>query len=224
MCGSGVNTDDYVGEVGRNLYDLAYKNALATAKRMKGKGNLMMFNGIAGTDTAETWRQAAKDAFGQYPNIKIVADQYANWSIADAKKAATAILAAQPTIDAVWTGGSEMSIGTILAFAEAKRKMPLFGTSNPLNGFLRLAKQYKLKFNASPYPPAMSYYGVQMALDVLTGKPVKKYSDVARVMLHNQTTYTESALAKHYHPEFNDDYIDPTPLPRSVLLKAGFRK
>jgi ribose transport system substrate-binding protein len=222
LCGSGVNSDDYVAEVGRNLYDLAYATALATAKRLNGSGNVVMFNGIAGTDTAETWRQAAKDAFGRYPKIKIVADQYANWSIADAKKAATAISSSQSKIDAVWTGGSEMSIGTILAFAEAKRPMPLFGTTNPLNGFLRLAKQYKLKFNASPYPPAMSYYGVQAALSVLAGKSLKKYADVSGVMLHGQTTYTESSLAKHYHPEFNDDYIDPTPLPKSVLVKAGF--
>jgi len=222
MCGSSVNTDNYVGEVGRNLYQLAYTNAVATAHRLGSGGNVVMFNGIAGTDTAETWRQAAKDAFGQFPKIKIVADQYANWSTADAKKAATAILSAQSKIDAVWTGGSEMSIGTILAYAEANRKMPLFGTTNPLNGFLRLAKQYNLQFVASPYPPAMSYYGVQAALNVLAGKPIKKYADVETVLLHNQTSYTQASLAKHYRAEYNDDYIDPTPLPRSVLVKGGF--
>lgn len=224
LCGSGVDTDNYVAEVGRNLYDLAYANALALAKRLKGRGSVMMFNGIAGTDTAETWRQAAKDAFGQYKGIKIVADQYANWSIADAKKAATAIISSQPKIDAVWTGGSEMSIGTILAFTDAKRKLPLFGTTNPLNGFLRLAKQNKLAFVASPYPPAMGYYGVKAALDVLAGKPVKKYADVKAPLLKGVTTYNETAIARFYRPQFNDDYIDPTPLPASVLNKAGFKR
>ncbi len=224
MCGSSVDTDNYVAEVGRNLYDLAYKNALALAKRLHGRGNIVMFNGIAGTDTAETWRRAAKDAFSQYRGIKIVADQYANWSIADSKKAATAIIASQPTIDAVWTGGSEMAIGTILAFADAKRKLPIFGTSNPLNGFLRLAKQHKLKFVASPYPPAMGYYGVQAALNVLAGKPVKKYADVEGPLLKGLTTYTEAAISRFYRPQFNDDYIDPTPLPATALVKAGFKR
>lgn len=224
MCGSSVDTDKFVAEVGRNLYDLAYKNALALAKRLGGRGNIMMFNGIAGTDTAETWRQAAKDAFGQYKGVKLVADQYANWSIADSKKAATAIMASQPKIDAVWTGGSEMSIGTILAFTEAKRKLPMFGTANPLNGFLRLAKQYKLKFVASPYPPSMSFYGVKAALDVLAGKPVKKYADVQAPLLKGLTTYTETAIGRFYRPQFNDDYIDPTPLPAATLNKAGFKR
>jgi ribose transport system substrate-binding protein len=224
LCGSGVDSDDYVCEVGRNLYDLAYTNAISLAKRLKGRGNIVMFNGIAGSDTAETWRQAAKDAFGQYKGIKIVADQYANWSIADAKKAATAIISAQSKIDGIWTGGSEMSIGAILAFADAKRKLPMFGTTNPLNGFLRLAKQHRLKFVANPYPPAMGYYGVRAALDVLAGKPVKKYADVKGPLLKGTTSYTETAIARFYRPQFNDDYIHPTGLPASVLYKAGFKR
>jgi ribose transport system substrate-binding protein len=224
LCGGAVDTDSYVAEVGRNLYDLAYKNALALAKRLGGRGNVVMFNGIPGTDTAVTWRTAATDAFKQYPGIKIVADQYANWSIADSKKAATAIIASQPKIDAVWTGGSEMAMGTILAFADAKKKLPVFGTTNPLNGFLRLAKQHKLSFVASPYPPAMSYYGVQAALDMLAGKPLKKYADVQGVLLKGQTTYTEKALGSFYRPQFNDDYIHPTPLPAAALNKAGFKR
>lgn len=224
MCGSSVDTDSFVAEVGRNLYDLAFKNALALAKRLGGRGNILMFNGIAGTDTAETWRQAAKDAFGQFGGIKLVADQFANWSVADSKKAATAIMASQPKIDAVWTGGSEMAIGTILAFTDAKRKLPVFGTANPLNGFLRLAKQHKLKFVASPYPPAMSFYGVRAALDVLAGKPVKKYADVQGPLLKGVTTYTETAIGRFYRPQFDDDYIDPTPLPAAALNKAGFKR
>jgi ABC-type sugar transport system substrate-binding protein len=115
-----------------------------------------------------------------------------------------------------------MSLGTILAFAEAGRKMPVFGTTNPLNGFLRLAKQHRLKFVASPYPPAMSYYAVQAVLSVLGGKPVKKYADVERALLRGKTTYTETALASFYRPQYNDDYIHPTPVPHALLLKAGF--
>jgi ribose transport system substrate-binding protein len=222
LCGSGVNTDDYATEVGRNLYTLAYDNALAFAKRLGGRGNVVMFNGIAGTDTAETWRQAAKDAFKQFPGIKLVADQYANWSVADSKKAAAAILQANPKIDGVWTGGSEMAVGSIIAFDDAKRKQPQFGATNPLNGFLRLARQDHIRFVANPYPPAMSYYAVQAALDVLAGKTVKKYIDVKGVMLGGKTTYTEADAARLYRPQFNDDYIAPTPVPAALLKKNGF--
>src|SRR5690348_9648430 len=123
---------------------------------LDGKGNVMMLNGISGSGTATTWHDAATAAFSQYPGIKIIADQYANWSISLAKTRAAAIIAANPKIDGVWTGGSENAIGAIQAFADAGRPMPLFGTTNPLNGFLRLAKQYNLKFVAAPYPPEVS--------------------------------------------------------------------
>ena len=222
MCGSNVETDNYVTEVGRNLYTVAYDNAFAFAKRLGGRGNILMFNGIAGTDTAVTWHQAAKDAFSQFAGIKLIADQFANWSVADAKKAASAILQANPKIHGVWTGGSEMSIGSILAFADAGRALPQFGTTNPLNGFLRLARQHRLKFVGSPYPPAMSYYGLLACLDVLAGKPVKKYIDVKTVLLKGKTTYTEAEIGRFYRPQYNDDFIDPTPVPRSLLLKNGF--
>lgn len=222
LCGSGVDTNDYVAEVGRNLYLLAYDNALAFARRLGGRGRVVMFNGIAGTDTAETWRQAAKDAFSQFKGIDLVADEFANWSVADAKKSASAILQANSKIDGIWTGGSEMAIGTILAYADAKRRPPQIGTTNPLNGFLRLARQHKLKFVASPYPPAMSYYGMQTTLDVLAGKRVKKYQDVKRVMLKGKVVYTERDLARFYDPRWNDDYIAPTPVPAPLLRKAGF--
>lgn len=222
LCASGVESDNFVSEVGRNLYRIAFDNATALAERMGGEGNVLMFNGIAGVDTAVTWQQGATDAFKAFPGIKLVADQFANWSVADSKKAASAILQAESKIDGVWTGGSEMSIGAIQAFLEAGRPLPLFGTANPLNGFLRLAKENDIEFVGSPYPPAMSYIGVKTCLSILKGETVKKYIDVKDEMLGGETTYDESAVDDHYKPQFNDDYIDPTPVPEDVLVKEGF--
>lgn len=217
MCGSGVTTDNYTSEGGRNLYEVAYSAADKLAQRMGGQGNVMMFNGIAGTDTAITWHDAATEAFRKYPGIKVVADQYANWSIADSKNKASAILAANQKIDGVFSGGSEMAVGTIQAFADAGRTMPIFGTTNPLNGFLRLAKQYNLKFVADPYPPEMSQVCANIALDVLAGKPVKKYVDMASVGVSGVSEYTETDIDKYYQPQYNDDFIAPALIPGSEL-------
>ncbi len=216
-CGSGVTTDNYVSEGGRNLYEVAYSAANKLATRMGGQGNILMFNGIAGTDTAITWHDAAMQAFGNYPGIKVVADQFANWSIADSKTKAAAILAANPKIDGVWTGGSEMSIGTIQAFADANRPMPIFGTTNPLNGFLRLAKQYNLKFVADPYPPELSQVCAKLALDILAGKPVKKYVDMASLGIAGVNEYTETDIDKYYQSQYNDDFIAPAVIPADQL-------
>lgn len=217
LCGSGVTGDNYVTEGGRNLYEIAYSAADKLAQRMNGQGNVMMFNGIAGSDTAITWHDAAMQAFQKYPGVKVVADQYANWSIADSKTKAAAILAANSKIDGVFTGGSEMSIGTIQAFADAGRPMPLFGTTNPLNGFLRLAKQYNLKFVADPYPPELSQTCANLALDVLAGKPVKKYVDMSSTGVSGVSEYTETDIDRFYKPAYNDDFIAPAVIPADQL-------
>ena len=218
LCGSSViNTDNYVTASERNLYEVAYDSANKLAQMLGGKGNVMMLNGISGSGTATTWHDAATAAFAQYPGIKIVADQYANWSISLAKTKAAAIIAANPKIDGVWTGGSENAIGAVEAFADAGRPMPLFGTTNPLNGFLRLAKQYNLQFVAAPYPPEVSKLCADLALDILAGKPVKKYVDMTTLNIPGVDPYTQAELDSHYQPKYNDDFIAPAVIPDSEL-------
>lgn len=217
MCGSGVTTNNYVTEGGRNLYQIAYSSATKLATMMGGKGNLMMLNGIAGTDTAITWQQAALSAFSKFPHIKIVANQYSDWSISLAKTKAAAIIAAHPKINGVWTGGSENAIGAIEAFAAAGAKMPVFGTTNPLNGFLSLAKRYHLRFVADPYPPEMAQLCANLALKVLAGQPVKKYVDMASLNIKGVSEYTNAQLAQHYVAKYNSDFIAPAVIPASQL-------
>jgi ribose transport system substrate-binding protein len=219
-----VDTDQFTAEVGRNLPQTAYQSATQLAKMLHGKGNVVMFDGIAGSDSAEEWKAAAHAAFEKFPGIKIVAEQYANWSVATATTDMQAILSAHPHIDGVWSGGSEMSLGAINAFAAAHAKMPMFGTTNPLNGFLRLAKQYHLKFYGAPYPPsAMSKVAADVALKILSGKPVKKYTDVINVV-SGAGGYTQAKLSSRYVPSMNDDFVPPATIPLTILRKSGFAR
>ncbi|HRE26994.1 MAG TPA: substrate-binding domain-containing protein, partial [Anaerolineales bacterium] len=118
------------------------------------KGNVVIFNGIAGVDSTETWQAAALDALKNYPDIKIIATEYAQWNIATAKQKMEALMAANPQIDAVWAGGGEMALGAALAFQDAGVDFPVFGMVNVPNGFLRLALEHDLKFVGSPDPPS----------------------------------------------------------------------
>lgn len=224
VSGGSVATDKFTAESGRNLPQTAYQSATRLAQMLHGKGNVVMFDGIAGSDSAEGWKAAAHAAFERFPGIKIVAEQYADWSVAKATTAMQAILAAHPHVDGVWSGGSEMSLGAINAFADAHKKMPVFGTTNPLNGFLRLAKQYHLKFYGAPYPPAaMSKVEADVALKILHGQPVRKYTDVINVV-KGAGGYTQTQLASRYRPDLNDDFVPPAIIPISALKKAGFAR
>lgn len=223
LCNSGLDTDQYVTEVGRNLYLTGFESAARLAQMLGGSGNVVMFHGIAGVDTAETWSQGAHDALAQYPGITIVAEANANWSPADSKTAMEGILASNPQIDGVWTGGSEMAIGAINALVEAGRPMPKFGVTNPQNGFLRLVLENDVEFWGAPYPPSVAKPCLDKALEVLAGQPVQKYNDVI-------DTWPEvggidnSTLETLYRPECTDEYIGPVFLPDDQLRSLGFCK
>ena len=150
---------DFTTRVDVDFYEVAYRSGEGLAKLMGGKGNVVVFNGIAGVDSTETWQKAAAwMPWSKYPDIKIIANEYAQWNIATAKQKMEAIMAANPQIDGVWAGGGEMALGAALAYEDANKPAPKFAMVNVPNGFLRLADQYKYEYVGSPDPPSMSKY------------------------------------------------------------------
>src|SRR5437762_542771 len=191
LSANGIQSDTSVKRVDIDMNQAAYQAADGLAKSLDGKGNVIMFSGIAGVDAAETWKKAAEDAFKQYPDIKVVASEYAQWSVATSKEKTAAIMAANSQIDGVWAGGGEMALGAALAYQDAGKTQPKYGFANVLNGFLRLAKENNLTFTGVPDPPSMSKACLDTALDVLQGKPVKKFINVADAMPRSEEHTSE---------------------------------
>jgi ribose transport system substrate-binding protein len=204
-----------------DFYEVAYRSGEGLAQLMGGKGNIVVFNGIAGVDSTETWVKAAKDAWSKYPDIKIVAEEYAQWNIATAKQKMEAIMAANPQIDGVWAGGGEMALGAALAYEDANKPAPKFGMVNVPNGFLRLADQYKYEYVGSPDPPSMSRYCLQTAIDILQGKPVMKFISL-RTLMDGADPYDQTTGGQWYVPELNDDFIPPMTVDLQAYIDGGF--
>jgi ribose transport system substrate-binding protein len=223
LCANGIQSDNFVTRVDIDLYQAAYQAADGLAKSLNGKGNVVMFSGIAGVDAAETWKKAAEDAFKQYPDIKIVGSEYAQWSVATSKEKMAALMAANPQIDGVWAGGGEMALGAALAYDDAGKSQPKYGFANVLNGFLRLAKEKNLVFTGVPDPPSMSKFCLDTAVDVLQGKPVKKFINVAEAM-PGSAAYDQTQIDKYYVPELNDDFVPPATVPVAAYTEGGFAR
>ncbi len=221
LCLNGVETENYVTRTDVDLYKVGYDAAKGMAEQMGGKGNVIIFSGIPGVDAAETWKQAAVDAISQYPDIKLVGNEYAEWSIATSKTKTAQLLSATPQIDGVFAGGSEMAIGAINAFKEAGKPMPVFGVANPLNGFLRLAIENDITFTGAPDPAGASSLCLENALKVLRGEPVQKFIDISGDMPGAQV-YDQTKAKEYYKPQFNDDFVPPVVIPEKAVLDAGF--
>jgi ribose transport system substrate-binding protein len=223
LCANGIQSDNFVTRVDIDLYQAAYQAADGLAKSLNGKGNVVMFSGIAGVDAAETWKKAGEDAFKQYPDIKIVGSEYAQWSVATSKEKMAALMAANPQIDGVWAGGGEMALGAALAYDDAQKAQPKYGFANVLNGFLRLAKEKNLVFTGVPDPPSMSKFCLDTAIDVLQGKPVKKFINVAEAM-PGSAAYDQTQIDKYYVAELNDDFVPPATVPVAAYSEGGFAR
>ena len=220
-CMSTVASDDPTADVSRNIPMQGYESAKALAEMLGGKGKIVMLHGIPGVDAAEFWKSGAKAAFSQYPDIKILAEEYGKWSVSDALNAMRGVLTAQPQIDGVWIGGLEMGVSAINAFKEAGRPLPPIAGPNPTNGFLRLAIDNNVRFSASPFPPASSKVCVETLLKVLKGEPVKRFTEVGDV-LQGAKPYGTDQARPNYRPEFNDDWIGPPVIPDEAYKKAKF--
>ena len=220
-CLNGVETDQFVTHIDVDLYQEAFDVTTRMANALGGQGNVVILNGIPGVDAAEVWKQAAQDALAKFPNVKIVGNEYTNWSIATATSTTTQLLSRAGRIDGVFAGGSEMAIGAINALSAASQPMPKFGVTNPLNGFLRLAIENSVTFAAAPDPPGASPLCLQYVIKVLKGESVQKFVDIAE-NLPDSGTYDQTQASAFYKPEYIDDFIYPTMVPPDALLAAGF--
>lgn len=221
LCMAGAATDDFVAEVSSDMPRMGYVSAQKVAEQIGGEGKVIMIHGIAGVDAAEFWKLGAHAAFAEYPDIEIVAEQNANWSTADALEVMRTILVQQPEIDAIWTGGFEMGVGIVDAYREAGVELPFIGGTGITNGFLRTAIEDEIDFFAVQFPPAGSAECVNTVIDVLEGKPVQKYTDVATLLPEVEPITLDNAEA-HFRPQFNDDFIGPQLYDDEIYVEAGF--
>jgi ABC-type sugar transport system substrate-binding protein/ABC-type branched-subunit amino acid transport system substrate-binding protein len=224
LCANGIESDNFTSRVDIDFYEVAYRSGDGLAQLLGGEGKVVFFNGIAGVDSTETWRAAALDALANYPDIEIIAEEYAQWNIATAKQKMEALMAANPEIDGVWAGGGEMALGAALAFEDAGMDPPKYAMVNVPNGFLRLAQENGYEFVGAPDPPSMSTWCLQTAVDILQGKEgITKFISL-RTLMDGADPYTEADGLIWYVPELNDDFIPPMTVDLQYYIDGGFER
>ena len=164
-------TDEYSVSVVAKDYDFGYTGMKWLCEQIGGKGNVICLDGMAGLSSAVLRMEGAQDALKEYPDVKIIASEYANWDYATAKPIVENMLATYDQIDAVWSSGGDMTRAAIEAWAEAGRPwVPMMGED--CNGFLKLWKKYKdegLSCIAVSLPTWLFAYGAELGLEILNG-------------------------------------------------------
>ncbi len=177
-------------------------------KKLNGKGNIIVLNGVAGTPVNNERWQAAKKIFDQNPGIKILSEVNANWDQATAQQAVANLLPSFPKIDGIWSQGGAMTLGAIYAFQAAGRPLPpMTGEAN--NGLLKEWRKLQgtgFDSIAPAQPPSLSVEALKTAIKALQGQ------DVKQTILLNPPVITDQNLDQYVRTDMPDSLWLPTDL------------
>lgn len=170
-----ITSENFTTFITASDWVYGHMSAQWMVEKLGGKGNIVMLPGMAGVSVAETRIAAAKQVFANYPDIKVLDLQYTDWSPAKGKQVMAALIQKYGTdINGVWNDHGLQGSGAIEAMVEAGwTSLPPI-TCADLNGCVKGAVENKAPAFNYDYPPAMGGLSVQVALDVLAGKPVPK--------------------------------------------------
>src|SRR5437870_165748 len=102
------------------------KAAEYVGARLRGKGNVVMLEGIPGSSAARDRGKGFREGLQKFPGIKIVASQTADFDRSKGLTVMENILQAQKKIDAVFAQNDEMALGAVQAIEGAKRQQAMF--------------------------------------------------------------------------------------------------
>ena len=222
LCASAVETNNFVTEVGTNLWVVGASLAQYVVDQLDGEGNVVFMTGIPGVTTSDIMEEGAQAVFDANPGINILDKQPGFWSPADAKGIMeTWLVQYGDEIDGIWSGGAQMSQGIISAYLDAGQDIPPIGGGEWQNGFLRLALEHDIKYLAWQYPNAMITLCIDAALQILAGEPVPRFIDFVG-KIDNSDPFTDVEGADYFREEWSDDVHGPITMPDEKLAELGF--
>lgn len=174
------------------------------AKKLNGKGNVVVLEGIPCTVNTERVN-GFNDVMKKYPNIKILASQPAHWRRDKGLTIMENYLQTYKKIDAVWAADDDVALGVIQAIKEAGREKEMFVV--PGAGMKDVVKMVMDGSELIPcdvtYPPAMMAVGVNLAVMHLKGESLPGFYGMAipsKIILQTELITKENAK-KFYYPD-----------------------
>jgi erythritol transport system substrate-binding protein len=187
-----------VAQIVSNNYQGATLGAEEFVKRMGEKGNYAELVGKESDTNAGIRSKGYHDVMDQYPDLKSVARQSANWSQTEAYSKTESILQANPNIQGIISGNDTMAMGAMAALEAAGRKDVIvvgFDGSNDVRDAIKSGK-----IAATVLQPAFreAQYAVELADKFLktksTGKPEKISMDCVLITKGNAGRLESFAL------------------------------
>lgn len=197
-----VPGDKYTLWIGGDNLSIGRQAGEYIAKRLNGKGTVLMIKGIASATPTKERGGGAVEVFKKYPGIKVIEGDDCGYQREKARKFMETFLQKGQQIDAVYAHNDEMAIGAYLAWEawekprDVSMTRPLFvGVDACQVEIVDYIKQGKI--DATFKYPNPGPRGIQEAANILKGDKPK----VKRLVLETQIVTKDNA----------DDYLMANP-------------
>ncbi len=172
--GGLAGTDKYDAYVDRDHIKAGFDYADWVAKKINGKGNVLVIMGYPGSGYSNNVLKGVQQALANYPNIKVLGTEYAMYTPADSKKIIESYFAKRVPIDGVIVDGGLMDFGVLDAFVDAKKPIPPT-TADDWFGFLKKAKSLNYtNYMVLSSGEELSLDAAGVAMKLLKGETVPK--------------------------------------------------
>ena len=166
------------------------------AEKLKGRGNIIILEGIAGHENVENRRKGCADFLKNYPGIKIVASQTANAERGKGFEVTMNLLQAYPDVNAIFGVNDEMAMGALEAVKQSGKLGKIivvgFDASDDAKAAMRKGE---LAGSISQYPQVMGREAVDSMIKVIEGQKIPEEIPT-KVELVTQETLAAKAPVK----------------------------
>jgi ribose transport system substrate-binding protein len=173
-----ILSEDYTSFIGADDRQIAAEAAREMAKRMKGKGRIVMLRGVPTATTAIARRDGFLDVLKSYPGMRVVAEPVANYDRVDAIRAMEKLIDDGVEFDAIYAHSDSMAVGARMALKMANldpKKIVMVGIDyiNEARAAIRAGEQ-----SASFTYPTAGRQGAETVLKILRGEKIEKEQSV----------------------------------------------
>ena len=184
-----TNSRKYTAYMGADNYEMGKLMGEYIATRLHGHGTLMEVMGLKGSSPAIERHNGFRDALKSYPHIQVAATLQGDWTEPTAYKIVKEwnMKNDGTPIDLVFGMNDRSAIGARKAFMETRNTLPLFCGIDGLpgeNGGIQQVRDSLL--DASYIYPTHGDQLLQLALDILDGKPYKKETSLVSALVTNE--------------------------------------
>ncbi len=207
-----VNTDQV--KFGETLADFL-------AKKLSGKGNVIMVTGVAGTSVDQDRNKGADNVWAKNPGIKVVSRYTGMWDSSVAERNTASVLNSLPQIDGIWCqGGTD---GVLKAFIAANRPLPPTA-GEAENGFRKFMTGYeghKVDGISIGQPPFLSVVSLELARRILNNEYSKKDITIPFPYVTDATVKVGETVFPDLPDSFFADFTDSGPDAVVVLCEQA---